>query len=281
MIPNVGYARVMSELVLTHHADGVTTLTMNDPRRLNGWTTEMIAELHAALTRAATDDGTQVVVLTGTDPYYSAGVNLGGSLQLGHPRELHASIVKLNAALFDAFISFPKPILIAANGPMIGACVTSATLCNAIVASERATFSTPFAALGVPPEGCSSEVFPRLLGAAAERMLGREGWKPTAKEALAVGLVQHVVPHDQLLAEAQRIAREWIRDGVGRTYPAGFDREALKAINERESVQVASAFLSPPFLMGQFRFLRSKKKYAPAAMFLALRATHPAWSRLI
>ena len=85
----------------------------------------------------------------------------------------------------------------------------------------------------------------------------------------------------QGLPQAQRIAQEWIRSGVGRVFPAGFDRAALEAINERESVQVASAFLSPPFLMGQFRFLRSKKKYAPAAMFLALRATHPAWSRLI
>lgn len=271
----------MSEQLLTNTVDGVTTLTMNNPRRLNGWTTEMIADLKAALSRAAADDATKVVVLTGADPYYSAGVNLGGSLQLGHPRELHASIVQLNEALFDAFISFPKPILIAANGPMIGACVTSATVCNAIVASEKATFSTPFAALGVPPEGCSSVVFPRILGTAADRMLGPEGWKPTAREALDVGLVQHVVPHDQLLPEAQRIARAWIRDGVERAYPAGFTRDELRAVNARESAQVASAFLSPPFLMGQYRFLRSKQKYGPAAMFLALRVTHPAWSRLI
>jgi len=271
----------MSELLLTSHAGGVTTLTMNNPRRLNGWTTEMIADLQAALTRAAADNATKVVVLTGTDPYYSAGVNLGGSLQLGHPRELYAGIVQHNEALFDMFISFPKPILIAANGPMIGACVTTATLCNAIVASERATLSTPFTALGVPPEGCSSVVFPRILGAAADRMLGPEGWKPTAAEALSVGLVQYVVAHDQLMTEAQRIAKQWIQDGVGRTYPAGLDKQALQEINARESVQVATAFLSPPFLMGQYRFLRSRKKYPPAAMFLMLRLTHPAWSRLL
>ena len=56
---------------------------------------------------------------------------------------------------------------------------------------------------------------------------------------------------------------------------------SIRAINERESLEIATAFLSPPFLMGQYRFLRSKKKYGPAAMFLALRVTHPAWSRLI
>ena len=271
----------MSKLLSKTTVDGVTTLTMNNPKRLNGWTTEMLAVLKAALANAGTDDETKAVVLTGTDPYYSAGVNLGGSLRFGHPRELHAKIVELNEAVFDAFISFPKPILAAANGPMIGACVTSATLCNGIIASDKATFSTPFHRLGVPPEGCSSVVFPKLLGKSAQRMLGREGWVPTAAEALEAGLVQRVVPHEELMNAAQRMATQWIDEGVGRVYPAGFDRDALRAINARESVQVATAFLSPPFLMGQYRFLKSKKKHQMAAMFLALRLTHPAWSRLL
>lgn len=271
----------MSDLLLQRTVDGVTTLTMNNPKRLNGWTTEMLTALKDALAAAATDDATGAVVVTGTDPYYSAGVNLGGSLQMGHPREVHAMIVELNEAVFDAFISFPKPILVAANGPMIGACVTSATLCNGIIASENATFLTPFHRLGVPPEGCSSVVFPELLGEDAQRMLGPEGWTPTAAEALEVGLVQWVVPHEQLLDEAQRIAKQWIEEGAGRVYPVGLDRDKLREINKHESRQVADAFLSPPFLMGQYRFLKSRKKYQMAAMFLALRLTHPAWSRLI
>lgn len=271
----------MSDLVLKSTVDGVTTLTMNNPRRLNGWTTEMIAALKAALASAAADEATGAVVLTGTDDYYSAGVNLGGSLKFGHPRRLHAAIVEHNEAVFDAFISFPKPILVAANGPAIGACVTSATLCDGIIASERATFSTPFAALGVPPEGCSSVVFPRLLGAGAERMLGREGWKPTAAEALEVGLVTWVVPHEELMVEAQRIAKGWVDAGASRTYPLGMSRAELEEVNVRESVEVATAFLSPPFLMGQYRFLRRKKKRPLAAMFLSLRLTHPLWSRLL
>ena len=65
-----------------------------------------------------------------------------------HPQKLHDFMLKSNAALFEAFIDFPKPLMVAANGPAIGACVTSATLCDAIIASEKATFSTPFAKLG-------------------------------------------------------------------------------------------------------------------------------------
>lgn len=269
-------------LVLSSTRNQVTTLTMNMPKRLNGWTMEMIAAVQAALSRAASDDDARAVILTGSDPYYSAGVNLSATIQLGHPRALRAMIIEHNQSLFDTFIRFPKPILIAANGPAIGACVTSATLCDGIVASERATFSTPFAALGVPPEGCSSVHFPRLLGdTAAQRMLGEEGWKPTAEEALSVGLVQWVVPHESLLDEAQKIAEGWVASGAARSYRAGATREELLAVNARESVQVADAFLSAPFLDGQFRFLWGKKKRGPALTFLALRLARPLWSRLL
>ena len=73
---------------------------------------------------------------------------MGATIQPMHPQKLHDFICKNNAAIFDAFIDFPKPLMVAANGPAIGACVTSATLCDAIIASEKATFSTPFAKLG-------------------------------------------------------------------------------------------------------------------------------------
>lgn len=260
----------------------VTTLTMNMPARLNGWTMEMMNALKSALREAARDSETAAVVLTGTDPYYSAGVNLGATLKLEHPRKLRALIIEHNQSLFDAFLDFPKPILVAVNGPVIGAAMTSATLCDGMIASEKATFSTPFAALGVPPEGCSSVHFPRLLGeAGAKRMLGKEGWKPTAAEALEAGLVQWVVPHEALLEEAQKIAEEWVEAGAERSFRAGSTLEELKAVNAKESVQVADAFLSAPFLNGQIKFLWGKKKRRPALMFLALRVTRPAWSLLL
>lgn len=269
------------KILLTETVDGVTTLTMNNPAKLNGWTTEMISALRDALSEAGRDDATKVLILTGTGNYYCAGANLSAALPLGHPQRVHVLIESINAALFEMFIDFPKPIIVAANGPAIGAAVTSATLCNAIIASSTATFSTPFAALGVTPEGCSSEVFPRLLGDAAPRMLGEEGYKPTADEALEIGLVDKVVEPDALMAEAQAMARAWIAEGVEREYPVGMTRDRLRQINARESKELATAFLSPPFLRAQFQFLWRKKKYQPALMFLALWRSQPLWGRLL
>ncbi len=268
-------------LLLWSTERGVTTLTMNNPRRLNGWTMEMMAALKAGLKKAASDEATQAVILTGSDPYYCAGVNLGASLKLTHPARLHQMIRQHNQSLFDAFLNFPKPILAAVNGPAIGAAVTSATLCDAIIASERATFNTPFGKLGVPPEGCSSVLFEKLVGVQAQRILGQEGWKPTGQEALDIGLADHLSPHEQLMGRAQAIAESWIEKGRTRSYRGGMSQEELKRINAQESVAVATAFLSPPFLIGQFQFLWSKGKRGPAMMFLMLRVTQPIWGLML
>lgn len=271
-----------SELVVRSHQQGVTTLRMNMPSRLNGWTMEMMSAMKEAFRQAAEDDETRAVILTGTDPYYSAGVNLAGTVKLEHPRKLRALIIDHNRALFDMFIGFPKPLLAAVNGPAFGASATSATLCDGIIASEKATFSTPFARLSVPAEGCSSELFPKLLGEeTAERILGPEGWQPTGTEAHDIGLAQWVAPHDELLEQARGIAEGWAAERTSRSYRAGFTRKQLEAINAEESVRVADAFLSAPFLRGQCRFLWKKHKRVPAALFFALYQTRPLWSRLL
>ncbi|MBM4292949.1 MAG: enoyl-CoA hydratase/isomerase family protein [Deltaproteobacteria bacterium] len=259
---------------------GVLTLTMNRPAQLNGWTQEMMAALKGALADASRDDAVRAVVLTGVGRYYCAGVNLSATLKLAPPKALHAQIIAHNQALFDSFLDLTKPIVVALNGHAIGASVTSATLCDALLAAEGATLSTPFAALGVPPEGCSSVLFERLMGAeAAARALGAEGWKPTAAEALAAGLVTGVRPPEELLPAAQALAAEWAAAGRARVFRGGLTREALKEVNARESRVLADAFLAPPFLRAQLRFLARKRRWAPALLFGALWATRWAWGR--
>lgn len=271
-----------TDLILWDTQEGVTTLTMNNPRKLNGWTMDMLFSLRDAIGRAAKDADTRVLILTGADPYYCAGVQLSALFGPQHPAKIHAMIVEQNESLFEIFLGFPKPILIAANGPAIGASVTSAALCDAIVASEKATFSTPFAKLGVTPEGCSSVMFPKLFGQTnADRMLGPEGWVPTAAEAVEIGLADAVVPHEDLLAEAHKLAQSWIAEGRERTFKAGMTVDELREINARESRELADAFLDTPFLRGQYEFLRKKGKHGPSLVFLGLLLTRPIWARFL
>lgn len=270
------------DLVVVQVEDGVATLRMNNPKKLNAWTMPMLETLRAEMQRAAEDESVGAIVLTGTDPYYCAGVNLSSVITIDHPAKLHAFIVEKNEELFDLFLTYPKPIMVAVNGPAIGASVTSLLLCDGVIASEEATFSTPFAKLGVTPEGCSSVTFPEVLGdEAADRMLFEEGWQPTGTEAAEIGLADRVVPHDELLDEAHKVARGWAREGRGREIRAGLPVEELRKINRRESEQLADAFLGPDFLRGQFEFLWSREKYGPALVFFALLVTRPFWSQFL
>jgi enoyl-CoA hydratase/carnithine racemase len=271
-----------TDFIKTATRNGVRVITMNRPEKLNGWTMGMMDAYKAALSDAAQDESVGAVIFTGTGRYYSAGVNLAGTIKLMHPKKLKELIFQHNQQLFEAFLYFPKPILVAVNGPAIGASVTSATLCDGIIASESATFSTPFARLGVTPEGCSSVHFPRLMGKhSAERMLGEEGWQPTAAEALEVGLIQWVAPDDKLLGSAQEIAEEWVVNGKPREFLAGSRLDELAAVNVEESRNLAEAFLGSRFLNNQMRFLWRKKKRVPAAMFFALAGLRPLWSRML
>ena len=255
---------------------------MNKPKKLNGWTTEMMDAFAMAFKNATKDAQTKAMIFTGAGEYYSAGVNLGGTLKLMAPKKLHRLIVEHNEDLFDRFLTFPKPILVAINGPAIGASVTSATLCDAIIAANTSTYSTPFAALGITPEGCSSIQFARLMGEKnAQRMLGNEGWKPNADEALTAGLVQWVVPKDQLQAKAQEVAEKWVSDGRSRNILGASELSELQAVNAKESIELANRFLGSDFLRSQFSFLWRKQKRIPSLLFLLLWLLRPFWKHFL
>lgn len=264
-------------------SNGIKTLIFNDPRRLNAWTAKLMHQLRDELSASGKDDAVSAVVITGTDPYYCAGVDLGAMVSKPMwPSALHALLVAQNSALFDMFLSFPKPLFAAINGPAIGASVTSATLGEGIVASERATFHTPFHALGLVPEGCSSVHFARLMGeAGAARMLGAEGWKPTATEALQVGLIDKVVAHDELRAAAQTMAEEWVAAKKAKKLVAAGLVDEYKRVNMSESKALADAFLSPSFFDAQARMASKKGKSSRAALFTAVKLARPIWGMFL
>lgn len=268
-----------SNHLVTTIKDQVVTVCMNKPNKLNGWTLDMMLAIKAAIAAATEHSAVKAIVLTGAGDYYSAGVNLASTIQLMHPRKLRDMIKTMNQQLFETFLLCPKPILVAFNGPGIGASVTSATLCNGIIAAENATFSLPFARLGVPPEGCSSVHLARVMGADnAHKMLGATAWKPTAKEAYETGLVQWLVPQQSLAEEAQKIAQGWAENEQPRRFLGNSQLPELMQVNQRESEALANAFLGRKFLHGQAAFLWKKKKYGAALTFFALLALRPLWA---
>ena len=270
-------------LLSERSASGVVTLTMNNPKRLNAWTKPMLLQIAAAFEAAANDNASKAVVLTGTGKFYCAGADLSSLLAPMHPAALIELIRAENERLFELFLAFPKPLINAVNGPAIGASVTSGTLCDAtLAAAGAATFSTPFARLGIVPEGCSSVLFERRMGAvAAERMLGVDGWVPTAEEAAASGLITAAVPPEELLPEAMALAEKWVTEGYVRELVADPTALAeLREVNACESVALAEAFLGEDFLRGQRDFLSSRNKAVPAAAMSALLATRPLWIKM-
>ena len=235
--------------------------------------------LFTAMEEAGASTYVKGLVITGKGKYYSAGVDLSSMIVPKAPSKLVRQIRDQNEACFGAFINFPKPIVAAVNGPAIGAAVTSTVLMDAVVASESATFSLPFAKLGVPPEGCSSVTFPELMGKEnAERMLGPENWIPTAREAVDAGLISEVVPgdHNALVARAAAVVAERIAAGGGRRFDEA-EGERLRRVNADESATLANAFVSEKFLNAMYNFNVQRKKASLSRGFWVAKTSLPLW----
>jgi enoyl-CoA hydratase/carnithine racemase len=104
---------------------------------------------------------------------------------------------------------------------------------------------------------------------------------PTGAEAVDIGLATHLAPHEDLLDAAQELAESWIAEGKSRSFRGGIGLDELKEVNAKESVGVADSFLSASFMDAQIRFLSSRKKHGPAAMFFVLRHTRFLWSKFM
>jgi enoyl-CoA hydratase/carnithine racemase len=128
----------------------------------------------------------------------------------------------------------------------------------------------------------------------AQRMLGPEGWKPSANDWHQLGIVGDVVSastnsdadaackedEQALLTKAQEVAEGWVAEAKGKRLSEA-KREELKAVNARESVELATCFLSPPFLEGQYQFAKAKNKPQVANLFWGLKTFRPVWSLLL
>lgn len=205
--------RKMTEAVLYQDdPQGIVTLTLNRPELRNPISDEdMVAALLAAFDRLQADPAARVAILTGAGTAFSSGGNLkkmgsGGGLSDRLPvrtrRNYRSGIQKLPLVLEALEI----PVIAAVNGPAIGAGCDLTLMCDLRIASEKASFAENFVRLGLIPGDGGAWLLPRIVGFAKACEMALTGEAVTAQEAKAIGLVSTVVPHDELLDAARRLA---------------------------------------------------------------------------
>ena len=197
------------ETILYDQADGVATITLNRPDRLNAVNTTVIHELVAAFDRADGDDGVRAVIVTGAGRAFCAGADLGGGGQTFANRSERPEDHRDGGGLVTLRIfDMKKPVLGAINGPAVGFGATLTLAMDVRLAASTAKIGFVFARRGVVPEACSTWFLPRLVGIAQAAEWAYTGRVFSAEEARAGGLVSRVLAPEALLPAARELARE-------------------------------------------------------------------------
>jgi 2-(1,2-epoxy-1,2-dihydrophenyl)acetyl-CoA isomerase len=176
--------------------DAVATITLNRPDVYNALNDEITYELQDALKAVAKDDLVRVVVFTGEGKAFCSGQDLKAAAK--ESRSFMDSLNKRFNPIIRAMRNLQKPIICKLNGVAAGAGCSLALACDLIVASEEATLIEIFINIGLVPDSGSSYFLPRLVGMAKAFELCSMGSRVKAKEAFDLGLVNKVVPADQL-----------------------------------------------------------------------------------
>ncbi|XRQ11974.1 enoyl-CoA hydratase-related protein [Actinomadura welshii] len=215
----------MSETVLYDVTDGVGTITLNRPDGMNSLTVEMKELLRATVERAAADASARAVLLTGSGRAFCAGQDLrehGDNLAAG--RGLDDTVRRHYNPIVLALAGMRKPVVAAVNGVAAGAGASLAFACDLVVASDKARFATAFTGIGLAPDSGMSWTLQRLVGRAKAAELLLLGEPVKAQEALEIGLVNRVVPADELAPASVELAR---RLAAGPTVSYGAVKAAL------------------------------------------------------
>lgn len=218
---------------LERRDDGVAVLTLDNPK-VNALGTELLGQLHDRV-RELEGDPPGAVVVTGGDRVFAAGAEIS---EFGGPKEA-AHIGGVFRRAFDALATLPRVTIAAIGGYALGGGCELALCCDLRLASERARLGQPEILLGIIPGGGGTQRLPRLVGPARAKELILSGRQVGAEEALAIGLVDRVVPPDQLHEEALALAARYaagpvvahglakraIDEGIERPLEQGLDLE--------------------------------------------------------
>ena len=184
-----------SDILLIDTADRVRTLTLNRPEARNALSSALRKQFFAALRDAEVDDAVDVVIFTGADPVFCAGLDLK---ELGDTTEL--------PDISPKWPPMSKPVIGAINGAAVTGGLELALYCDFLIASDRARFADTHARVGLLPTWGLSVRLPQKVGVGMARRMSMTGDYLSATDALRAGLVTEVVPHEQLMPAARAIA---------------------------------------------------------------------------
>jgi len=213
------------EVALLEVAERVATVTLNRPDARNALSTELIATLAQLVGEAEGRDDVDVLILTGTDPAFCAGLDLkelgrdGGPLKRARSEPAPGRVTAPRGRKGPT-LPTSKPIIGAVNGVAVTGGLELALNCDFLVASERARFADTHARVGVHPLWGLTVLLPQAIGIRRAREMSATGNFVDAQTALEWGLVNHVVAHDELLPTARRLALDIVSS----------DRRAVRAI---------------------------------------------------
>lgn len=185
--------------------DGVATVTVNRPDKLNALNAECKREMKDLFTALGRDDAVRAVILTGSGPKaFMAGTDIAELSRMDS--RTGTALSREGQALFDLIRNLGKPVIAAVNGYALGGGCELALACHIRIASENARFGQPEVTLGTMPGYGGTQRLARLVGPGRAAELILTGRQVDAREALEIGLVNRVVPAGDLLGEAATVA---------------------------------------------------------------------------
>jgi enoyl-CoA hydratase len=213
--------------------DGIATITFNRPKALNALNSALLAELSQSLDEIAADEDIRILILTGAgDKAFVAGADIS---ELATFDSLKAKAFgRRGHDIINKLQQLPIAVIAAVNGFALGGGTEISIACDFIYASENAKFGQPEINLGVIPGFGGTQRLPRLIGTNMAKELIYTGKMISAAEALELGLVNKVVPHDSLMAEVLKTAAVIASKGKVSL------REAKQAVNKGMDVDLAS-----------------------------------------
>lgn len=196
----------MYNSLLYTNTDGICTITLNRPDVYNAFNEELSAELIDALKKTAKDDSIRVVVLTGAGKAFCSGQDLQDVKKADGNRSLGDSVLRRYNPMILGIREMPKPVICRLNGVAAGAGASLAMACDIIVAAESAVLVQAFANIGLVLDSGSSFFLPHLIGYNKAFEFCTLGSKVTAAEAHRLGIINKLVPLEELDAAVKEFA---------------------------------------------------------------------------